>query len=139
MLIDYLISFRNGEQEGFNYFFTIYYKSVYFFAVNYVKDSAAAEDIVENSFIKLWEKKNSINLGESGRSSRTPCFASVQCSPPAGAAYAEQASTDDGRTVVTAAVVGAAAAGLLRSLAHGCSCLGGEHARTTPAGVMSPR
>ena len=57
MLIDYLISFRNGEQEGFNYFFTIYYKSVYFFAVNYVKDSAAAEDIVENSFIKLWEKR----------------------------------------------------------------------------------
>ncbi|HMK16855.1 MAG TPA: RNA polymerase sigma-70 factor [Chitinophagaceae bacterium] len=49
--------FRNGEEEGFNYFFNAYYKAVYFFACKYVKDSAAAEDIVENSFIKLWEKR----------------------------------------------------------------------------------
>jgi RNA polymerase sigma-70 factor (family 1) len=52
-----MTSFRNGEKEGFNYFFNTYYKPVYFFACKYVKNSDAAEDIVENSFIKLWEKR----------------------------------------------------------------------------------
>jgi len=52
-----LFAFRDGEEVGFNYFFNTYYKAIYFFACKYVKDSAAAEDIVENSFIKLWEKR----------------------------------------------------------------------------------
>src|SRR4030095_28553 len=54
---DHLASFISGEEEGFNYFFNTYYKAVYFFACKYVKENAAAEDIVENSFIKLWEKR----------------------------------------------------------------------------------
>jgi len=52
-----LNSFRDGGEKAFTYFFSSYYKSVYFFACKYVKESAAAEDIVENSFIKLWEKR----------------------------------------------------------------------------------
>jgi len=54
---DSLCLFKNGHEEGFNYFFRLYYKAVYFFACKYVKDSDVAEDIVENSFIKLWEKR----------------------------------------------------------------------------------
>jgi RNA polymerase sigma-70 factor (ECF subfamily) len=54
---NYLASFRAREEAGFNYFFNTYYKAVYFFACKYVKDSEAAEDIVESSFIKLWEKR----------------------------------------------------------------------------------
>jgi RNA polymerase sigma-70 factor (ECF subfamily) len=57
MPIDLIISFCKGEKEGFNYCFNTYYKAVYFFAWKYVKDGAVAEDIVENSFIKLWEKR----------------------------------------------------------------------------------
>ncbi|TMI94622.1 MAG: RNA polymerase sigma-70 factor [Bacteroidetes bacterium] len=65
MQVNPLISFCNGKQEGFNYFFDTYYKSIYFFACKYVKDSAAAEDIAENSFIKLWEKREQMG-SESG-------------------------------------------------------------------------
>jgi len=62
---DTLRQFKNGHEEGFNYFFNSYYKSVCFFACKYVKDVAAAEDIVENSFIKLWEKRGQME-NESG-------------------------------------------------------------------------
>lgn len=55
------ISFTNGEESGFIYFFNTYYKAVYFFACKYVKEGAAAEDIVENSFIKLWEKREQLD------------------------------------------------------------------------------
>jgi RNA polymerase sigma-70 factor (ECF subfamily) len=41
----------------FDSFFNSYYKAVYFFACKYVNEGSAAEDIVENSFIKLWEKR----------------------------------------------------------------------------------
>jgi len=49
--------FRSGNEEGFNYFFNEYYKPLYFFASRYVKDNAAAEDIITESFIKLWDKR----------------------------------------------------------------------------------
>jgi RNA polymerase sigma-70 factor (ECF subfamily) len=45
---------------NFDSFFNRYYKAVYFFACKYVKDGAVAEDIVENSFIKLWEKREQL-------------------------------------------------------------------------------
>jgi RNA polymerase sigma-70 factor (family 1) len=59
-----LNSFRDVEENAFNYFFNTYYKSVYFFACKYVKEGAVAEDIVENSFIKLWEKREQMESEE---------------------------------------------------------------------------
>ena len=47
----------SNSHTDFDSFFHSYYKAVYFFACKYVKDGAVAEDIVENSFIKLWEKR----------------------------------------------------------------------------------
>jgi RNA polymerase sigma-70 factor (ECF subfamily) len=55
--IDPLIAFKEGREEGFTYFFNSCYKPLYFFATRYVKDSAAAEDIITDSFIKLWDKR----------------------------------------------------------------------------------
>ena len=52
-----LIAFRNGESKGFDYFFNTYYKAVYLFAFKYVKECVVAEDIIDNSFIKLWDKR----------------------------------------------------------------------------------
>jgi RNA polymerase sigma-70 factor (ECF subfamily) len=51
------LDFRSGREEGFNYFFNEYYKSVYFFASRYVSEKPAVEDIVTDSFIKLWDKR----------------------------------------------------------------------------------
>jgi RNA polymerase sigma-70 factor (family 1) len=55
--INPLLAFKEGREEGFNHFFNSLYKPLYFFATRYVKDSAAAEDIITDSFIKLWDKR----------------------------------------------------------------------------------
>jgi len=55
--IDSIIAFKQGREKGFNHFFNSLYKPLYFFATRYVKDSAAAEDIITDSFIKLWDKR----------------------------------------------------------------------------------
>ena len=62
---DILNSFKEGREEGFSYFFNSCYKPLYFFASRYVKDHAAAEDIITESFIKLWDKRE-IFENESG-------------------------------------------------------------------------
>lgn len=62
LYVDYLQLFRQGDEEGFNYFFTAYYKPLYFFAFSYIKDEDAAEDIVSESFIKLWDRRKKIKI-----------------------------------------------------------------------------
>jgi RNA polymerase sigma-70 factor (ECF subfamily) len=53
----YLKLFRKGNEEGFNYFFNTLYKPLHFFAIGYTQDKETAEDIIEDSFIKLWNKR----------------------------------------------------------------------------------
>jgi RNA polymerase sigma-70 factor (ECF subfamily) len=48
--------FRRGEAAGFSYFFTELYPPLRFYAFRILKDEAFAEDIVEDSFIKIWER-----------------------------------------------------------------------------------
>jgi RNA polymerase sigma-70 factor (ECF subfamily) len=57
MAVEFLQLFKKGKEEGFNYFFNSLYKPLYFFAIRYINDKAAAEDIVSDSFIKLWDKR----------------------------------------------------------------------------------
>ena len=53
---DYLQSFRDGEERGFTYYFEALYPAMLFYAFRLVKNKPAAEDLVEESFISLWEK-----------------------------------------------------------------------------------
>jgi RNA polymerase sigma-70 factor (ECF subfamily) len=57
----WIASFRNGEEQGFNYYFRLYYKPIRFFATRYIVDMQVAEDIVQESFVKLWESREKIN------------------------------------------------------------------------------
>lgn len=50
-------AFRNGEESGFDFFFRTYYKALVFFARQYVKEMAVAEDLVEDAFINVWGKR----------------------------------------------------------------------------------
>ena len=43
-----------GDWTAFNLFFKEYMEQLYLYAVAFVKDRAAAEDIVQDSFIYLW-------------------------------------------------------------------------------------
>jgi len=55
--IDYIQLFQLGEEQGFNHYFNTWYKQFCFFAINYTKDQVAAEDIVSDCFIKVWNKR----------------------------------------------------------------------------------
>jgi len=61
-LIERLI---NGDDEAFKEVFNFYVKKVYHFVFGYVKEATQAEDITQNLFIKIWEKKAEINLQKS--------------------------------------------------------------------------
>ena len=51
---DYLQFFRNGDEKGFTYYFEAFYPAMLFYAFRLVKDKVIAENIVEESFIRLW-------------------------------------------------------------------------------------
>ena len=48
------------KEERFKSFFTQYYKELYYFACGYVKDTCIVEDIVSESFVKLWANMENI-------------------------------------------------------------------------------
>lgn len=56
----YFHSFQRGESLGFKYFFDIYQLPLLYFAESILKHSQFADDIVEESFIKLWQNRLSI-------------------------------------------------------------------------------
>ena len=58
-------SFQRGEESGFTYFFKTLYKPVLQYAQGLIDNEPAAEDIVEESFIKLWEKRTSVQSATS--------------------------------------------------------------------------
>lgn len=53
-------SFQRGEESGFTFYFRLLFKPALQYALGLVKEEATAEDVVEESFIKLWEKRASI-------------------------------------------------------------------------------
>lgn len=56
-----MIEGTDWVNEGkFKSYFTQYYKELYYFACGYVKDTCVVEDIVSESFVKLWANKTHI-------------------------------------------------------------------------------
>lgn len=49
-------SFQQGEQQAFNFIFARYYRALCFFANSFIPAWSAAEDITQDSFVRLWEK-----------------------------------------------------------------------------------
>ena len=45
--------------------FTAYFEKLYVYAFTIVKDNAEAKDIVQSAFIKLWEKRDEVNIQSS--------------------------------------------------------------------------
>lgn len=61
-----LLKLSNGDKSAFRYIFDTYYKSVCLFIQNVIHDPDLSEDIAQEIFIKIWEKRlyfpNSIAL-----------------------------------------------------------------------------
>lgn len=54
---DIIVSLKNGDPEALQTLLKHYYSALCLFAERLLGDSAAAEDIVGESFVKLWKKR----------------------------------------------------------------------------------
>lgn len=55
----------NADEEAFRQIFELYVKKVYHFIFGYIQEKTEAEDITQNVFIKIWEKRATIDTGKS--------------------------------------------------------------------------
>lgn len=53
---DYVYSFQRGEKKGFEYFFNELYPALLYYGFRILNDVAVAEDVVAESFVKIWER-----------------------------------------------------------------------------------
>ncbi len=66
--IEHLADFRKGNHETFEKIFEIYGEPVYHFSYNYLKSKEAAEDIVQEVFLKIWTHRQDIKNNASFQS-----------------------------------------------------------------------
>lgn len=57
---DFLRAFREGEEIAFDKLFRIYFGPLTFYAHRYLKDQQLAEDIVQDCFVKLWQRRKKL-------------------------------------------------------------------------------
>lgn len=56
-----------GNKESFNYFFDYYYSGLCIYANKYTGDLSASEEIVQDIFVRFWEKRQRIEIESSVR------------------------------------------------------------------------
>jgi RNA polymerase sigma-70 factor (ECF subfamily) len=64
---DAFTALRNGEEKGLDYFFNSYYSPLLFFSTSITNSQQAAEDIVLETFVKLWRLRTEISEWKSVR------------------------------------------------------------------------
>lgn len=65
---DIIPAFRQGDQQAFTVFFKQYYRPLCFFAEQLLGNKNDAEDIVKDSYLKLWNKRADFDHAQSIRS-----------------------------------------------------------------------
>ena len=56
-----ILKLKEGNRKAFNQLFCIYNQKLYFFALGYVKSDQDAEEIVQDTFLKIWEHRDAID------------------------------------------------------------------------------
>lgn len=56
------------DQSAFSTIFTKYYKDLVRFSMRFTHDTDAAEELVQDVFVKLWENRSSLNINNSLKS-----------------------------------------------------------------------
>ncbi|MCK0136434.1 RNA polymerase sigma-70 factor [Arenibacter sp. S6351L] len=62
VLVEHLIA---GEEKAFEQVMEAYYKKLLIYAYSFTNDYPQAQDIVQNVFLRLWERRQNINIRES--------------------------------------------------------------------------
>lgn len=57
-----LLKLKRGDKNAFEEIFNKYYSSLVFFALNYLNDKDLSESIVQEVFVKLWEKREFLEI-----------------------------------------------------------------------------
>ena len=74
---------KEGDERAFNALFQKYYSSMCHFARQFLNDSEMAEETVQDMFVRIWEKRESLNIETSVkhyffRSVRNHCLNQIQ-------------------------------------------------------------
>ncbi len=59
-----LLRLKENEQEGYKELFDFYYRPLVAYAVNYCDSISLAEDIVQELFVSMWDKKHYLTFQE---------------------------------------------------------------------------
>jgi len=69
-----LTRLRGGDQDAFTVMFTTYYKDMVLFAMNFTREKEIAEEIVQETFVRLWDERKTITIGISLKSYLLRCI-----------------------------------------------------------------
>lgn len=77
------LKLKEGNERAFQVLFRKYYSSMCHFARQFLNDSELAEETVQDMFVKIWEKRESLNIETSVkhyffRSVRNHCLNQIQ-------------------------------------------------------------
>ena len=59
------LQMQQGDRRAFEYFFKTYVDMLYAYALGYCRDSDAAEDLVQEAFVRFWTMREKITYSES--------------------------------------------------------------------------
>ena len=81
--IELFSKLREGDEKAFQKLFVKYYSFMCNYACQFLKDSELAEETVQDMFVKIWEKRTSLNIETSVkhyffRSIRNLCLNQIQ-------------------------------------------------------------
>lgn len=62
---DSLTLIREGNEAAFEKVFKLYFKNLHAYAYTFIKEDIIAEEIVQNVFFRIWEKKDQLQIDES--------------------------------------------------------------------------
>ena len=57
---NYLVGIRKGDKKALDEVYHLYYKKLFNFSLAYLKDEQLAQDIVQETFLKLWENRTKL-------------------------------------------------------------------------------
>src|SRR5690606_19696994 len=61
-MVDLVKDLQSGDERAFEYLFNSLYDDLTYFILGFCNDVQTAEDIVQVTFIRLWEKKETISF-----------------------------------------------------------------------------
>lgn len=57
----YILQLKEGNKKAFGYIFNAYNQKLYFFSLGYLKSDKDAEEVVQDTFMKIWERRDGLN------------------------------------------------------------------------------